>query len=224
MSTSEAIAGMSVDELKKALAEKEGAQKAEQTKKRNNYEKRREGMLNHLGAKAIKLSNLMEELKAQSFEELAGFREQMIEYGDLRGGEKNKGSFEIKNEKFKVQFATQVVKRFDERASMAEAKMNTFLTGFVKARDRKLFNMISGLLRRKEDTGEFDIDLINRLYSMEDQFEDQDWLDAIRLFKEAYSPVGTAQYVRFYKALANGGYEAIVLDFAKVKVAAKETV
>ena len=142
----------------------------------------------------------------------------MMEYGELRGGRKNKGSFEIKNDNWKITFTTNIVKKFDERAYIAEKHINEFLKSFLKKKDVKIHEMVSNLLKRDEESGQFDIDMISRLYSMEDSFNDPNWVKGIELFKQSYVPYNTAQYVRFYQLNeVTNAYDNLLLDFAKVK-------
>lgn len=206
-----------VEELQEMLAKKTEAQQKELNRKRRSYEHAREELLDRYGQEAESLYKRMLELKEEATNDLSGFRSLMLEYGDLRNGDKNKGNFEIKNERFKIVVSSQTLKTFDERAELAEAKIKEFLTGFVKKRDKEVFELVNALLERNETNGDFDIGLINRLYKMEDKYDDQNWIDGIRMFKEAYNPSGTAKYIRFFRKTSNGGWESLVLDFAKLK-------
>ncbi len=217
--TKQVVKELSIEEMEELLKEKKAEKQREENEKREAYEKERDELIYDLGAVALGLYNDMKSLKRRSMNKLTVFRDKMMEYGDLRGGENNKGSFEIKNERFKIQFSSKVVKKYDERALLAEAKMNEFLTTFVKKRDKKLYDFISSLMKRKEETGEFDHDMISRLYARENDYDDPNWKEAIKLFKESYSPSSTARYIRFSVALPDGGWDQIVLDFAKIKAA-----
>ena len=87
----------------------------------------------------------------------------------------------------------------------------------MKKRDKQTFEIVSALLQRNEKNGDFDIGLINRLYKLEDKYDDENWKEGIRLFKQAYNPSGTAHYIRFYKKNENGAWDNVVLDFAKIR-------
>lgn len=208
---------MSTEELSALLKEKKKQESKQRESLRTQYEKDRDEIIKTLTTKAQAASKGLAELKELAMRLLPEFRQRMLDYGSIRNGKKNKGTFEIKNELMKITFTSHVNKTFDERAEMAEQKLKDFLATTVKKRDIKLHDMILSLLSRNERTGDFDISLINRLYKMEDQFDDPNWVDAIRLFKESYSPTGTAQYVRFWVKGESGGWEAVLLDFAKIK-------
>lgn len=213
-----ALADISIDEIKELLAEKEAAAIKAKKDARDNYERRREEMINTLSGFAVGLQGQMRDLKHEAFMELAKFRLEMLEYGDIRGGANNKGSFELKNERFKIKFSSQVNKCFDERAELAEKKLKEFLASFVKKKDKSAYDLIITLLERNSKTGDFDFDLINRLYKMKDRFQNPLWIEALEMFMESYSPNGTAQYIQFFeKNPTNNGWDAVVLDFAKLK-------
>lgn len=209
---------LSIDELKEQLRQAQKEQKEKQERERKDYEEARDTLINELAGFAVNLNGQMCDLKHEAMRQMTAFRARMLEYGSLRGGEKNKGSFEIKNDKYKVTFSSNIVKAFDERAELAEKKIKQFLTSFVKKRDKETFKLVNALLERNEKSGDFDIGLINRLYKLEDSYDDPSWKEGIRLFKEAYNPSGTAYYIRFFERNENtGSWDAIILDFAKVK-------
>ena len=217
-----ALADMSIEEIQELLREKEQAANKEKQRKRKDYEAAKEEMINTLGGFATSLCNQMRDLKLEAFRELAQFRVKMMEYGEIRGKENNKGSFEVKNDHYKIVYKSQVNKNFDERAELAEAKLKEFLSTFVKKKDRAAFDLVSALLERNS-AGDFDFDLINRLYKMRDRFDNPLWIDALDMFMESYSPYGTAQYIQFYeKDVTNNAWNPVVLDFAKLKALPNE--
>ena len=210
------LSKVSTEDLKKALAEKNQSEKAAAEKKRKEYERDKEELINWMGKKAGEVSAALTEFKKTGFEKLESFRAVMLDYGAIRKGERNKGNFEIKNEDFKIIFSSQVKHAFDERSLMAEKKLKNWLEGFVKNRDKKLHKFIMGLMERNHKTGDLDIKNINRIYKMENDFEDQDWKDAIKLFKESYNPVGTTLYVRTYKRNERNGWDLIDLNYSSI--------
>lgn len=216
------IEGMSTAELEQMLKERKKAEREEKKERRAAYEQERDALVEELSDFAMALHGQMLDLKYEAMKKLTKFREVMLEYGSLRRGEHNKGSFEIKTDKYKIKFTSQINKRFDERADLAETKLKEFLLKTVKKRDQESYRMIMALLERTKG-GDFDIDLINRLYTMEDAFDDPLWKEALSLFKESYSPIGTAVYVQFSRKVeSNNSWENIVLDFAKIKADSNE--
>lgn len=212
-----------IAELEAQLAELKEAEKKEREQKRRAYKNSKEALINELGNEALELHKLLTDFKNRAMQRLADFRIEMLEYGDLRGGNKNKGNFELKNEKFKINYTNQVIKSFNELSKVAEQHINEFLKSFLKKKDKKTHDFISNIMERDEASGQFDIDMINRLYTMEDSFDDPNWKLGIKLFKESYVPANTAQYSRFaILDPATGVWTNLVLDFAKIKAAVQE--
>jgi len=213
-----ALADMSIEEIQELLAEKQAADRKAKKLAKENYEAEKAELINSVGGFSVHARDILLDLKYESFKRLLLFRQKMLEYGDIRGKENNKGSFELKNENYKIVFRSQVNKCFDERAELAEKKLKEFLTTFVKRKDQNAYKLIIALLERNQKTGDFDFDLINRLYKMRDDFQNPLWTEALDMFMESYSPYGTAQYIQFFeKNPTNNCYEAVVLDFAKLK-------
>ena len=68
------------------------------------------------------------------------------------------------------------------------------------------------LLERKK--GDLDIQLVQKLYSMEDRFDDENWREGIRLLKESYSYNHSKDYLSFFKKGNNNEWEGINLNFS----------
>lgn len=213
----------SVEELEQLLQERKQLANKEREAQRKAYERKRELLINDLVETAVKLSEQLSELKGRAFMQLSEFREDMLEYGELRGKDKNKGSFSIQNEHYKIVFRHQVIKGFDERAELAEHKLKEFLSSFVKKKDRNAYKLVMGLLERNAKTGDFDVNLINRLYKMRNDFNNPLWHEALDMFQESYSPNNTAQYIQFYKRTPDtNNYQQVLLDFAKNRMPSKK--
>lgn len=210
------ISKLSTEELEKALAEKKQAEKAAAEEQRKQYEGEKENIINSLGKKAEGISSQLNEFKVICFTDIEGFRQKMLAYGDIKNGKNNKGNFEIKNDNYKIIYSSQPKQEFDERSELAEEKLKKFLSSFVRKRDKQLYELIMSMLERNSKTGALDISNINRLYKMEDKFDDQDWRDALRLFKESYNITGTNIYVRVYKHNDRNGWDLINLNFSSI--------
>jgi hypothetical protein len=209
-----ATAEMTTEQLEQLLNDRKQQEREAAAAARAEYEAIRNKNINTLAIHAVNLSKALAEFKASSAYALESFKNMMLEYGDIRKGKDNKGSFEIKNEQFKIVVASQVKKSFDERSILAEEKLKEFLLIFVKKKNRSIYNLVMALLERNSITGDFDITNINRLYKMENDFDDPNWVEAIKLFKESFNATGTTIYVRFYERNANNGWGLINLNFS----------
>ncbi|MDO9554559.1 DUF3164 family protein [Rhodonellum sp.] len=209
------IAELSDDELKAFLKEREKKARNEKAKKEKDYQLKKNQLVRELVHKAQGLQDILKEFKDQGYKDLKNFYEIMQEHGNVKSG--HKGNFMLKSDNgdFKVEFCNHVNKEFDERAEMAADNLNTFLETFMKKKDLVSYEYIKGLSEKKND--KFDVNLVGRLFKMEDKFDDPHWKKAIELFKASYTEVDTTQYIRFFvRNEQNGQYENINLNFASV--------
>lgn len=209
------LSKLSAADLEAALAEKKAAEKKEAEERKLAYEKDRNELVIEIVTKALDVHEILNTFKEESFKHMNSWFERMREYGTAKEDQEN---FQLVSAdgNLKVLFNRNVTKGFDERSKLAEAKLKEFLNGFVKKRDKVLYEFIMGVLERNTVTGDLDISNINRLYAMEDKFEDESWKEALKLFKESYVERSTKYYARFFKKNENNGWDAIKLDYAAV--------
>ncbi len=210
------LTALSTRELEKALEVRKAKENAEREARRTEYETEKAALISNLGNTALITAEALKDFKANAMNNVRNFRTKLLEYGQLRKGEANKGNFEIKNDDFKITFSSQVRKCFDERSELAEEKLKSFLGSFVKKRDKDLHDLVLSLLERNPKSGDLDISNIQRLYKLEDRFDNDDWREAIRLFKESYNPEGTAYYVRFFQRDEDNAWKLINLNFSSL--------
>lgn len=209
------LAKLSTADLEAALATKKAEEKKQEQERKATYEKDRNELVIEIVTKALDVHEILNTFKEESFKHMNNWFERMREYGAAKEDQEN---FQLVSAdgNLKVLFNRNVTKGFDERSKLAEAKLKEFLNGFVKKRDKVLYEFIMGILERNTVTNELDISNINRLYAMEDKFEDESWKEALKLFKESYVERSTKYYARFFKKNESNGWDAIKLDYAAV--------
>lgn len=214
MST-EVLENLTDEELEQLLEKRRKAKQREELARRKKYEQDREDLINDLMLAADNIHQMLSQFKSDSFNRIDQFAERMQEYGDVSGN--SKGGFSLENAEgtMKVKYSSQTKKGFDERADMAEQKLKSFLERFVKVRNKETYKLVLQLLERT-NSGDFDDKLIMKLWNMENDFDDQDWRDAIKLFKESYNPRATTKYMNFYRRDDKGAWRLINLNFASV--------
>lgn len=207
-------AQLTEEELEKLLAEKKKQKQVAEKKAREEYEKARDQLVNNLHETALQLNSKLGVFKDGCMKALTDFYARMQEYGDARG---SKGNFTLfsNDGELKISYKVKQISSFDERADLAEEKLTNFLERFIKARNKKTYKLVMSLLERT-NAGDFDINLINRLYKMENDFDDPDWTEAIKLFKESYAPRGTASYVTFHRRDEQGKFQNLTLNFSSI--------
>ncbi|CAA0152088.1 DUF3164 family protein [Tenacibaculum maritimum] len=175
------------------------------------YESLKEETLNMLGTKSIEINEIMSAFKKDAFESMQTLYSLLQEYSSRH--KDGVGNFKIENDLFKISYKRQGKATFDERSDQAEKHILDFLnTRYSGDQDTK--DLITSLLERKN--GDLDINLIQKLYQMEDRFNDPNWKKGIELLKESYKYCHSKDYIAFEKKTETGEYLPIVLQFSKV--------
>lgn len=187
---------MSTEELEALLATRRKEEKEREKRERKELEEECTQILNKLFAMAETASNAINALLKSSAEDSVSLREKLNNYGLIRSN--SKGGFHIKDDTRKIIFAHRTECEYDFRASKAEELLKDFLTDFVKKRDIKMYNVVSALLERNKE-GNLEYSRIQSLYSLENEFDDPRWKEAIRLFKESFKSVGSYITPQFYR-------------------------
>lgn len=205
---------MSTQELEQFLAERKRKENERKAAERKAYEEIREDLINDLHAGAEKVQSLLTEFKKVAFSGLADFYELLC--SQTNRSEESKGNFKIVSADGlrKIEFNRNDAGYFDERADMGEKHIIEFVSEkFANDEDTKA--LVLNLLERKK--GKLDIKLVQRLYKMEDRFDDHNWKTGIQLLKESWQ-IGDAKfYVNFYKKDESGeAWQHIALNLANV--------
>lgn len=119
------------------------------------------------------------------------------EYGKLKRPEQL--GFVVSDIDFKMQVKGSKVKGFDERADIAEKRLVEFLNDWVKNSEKgandPMYKLAMMMIRRNE-AGDLDYKSISNLYELESDFNNPEYSDIMRLFKESNTVEATA--IHFY--------------------------
>ena len=176
-----------------------------------SYNSLKEDTLTDLCNQALHLNNHLKIFKEKTFNDLNTIYELLQEYSDRH--KDGKGNFKIDNQTFRISYKKQGKPSFDERSVQAEKHIIDFLTTRYSG-DKDTKDLIMSLLERKKD--ELDINLIQKLYQMEDRFDNEHWKKGISLLKESYSYSHSKDYIRFEKKDEKGSWETINLQFSNI--------
>ena len=171
--------------------------KKEETDKRRNYQKKRSLLLSTAEKKLRKYVKVGTEFKDWMRTAAEDFYNDMKEYGELKRDEQL--GFTISNDTFRIQVKGNRVKRFDERADIAEKRLIDYLSKWIIQRGdgekNPIYKLAMSLLQRNE-YGDLDYKSISRLYELEDDFNDAEYSDIMQLFRESNTVEGNV--IRFY--------------------------
>lgn len=188
---------------KRSIEQKEAQRKA--------YEDLKDETINKLCKRACEIHDTLADFKTESFEDMQSLYTILQEYSSRHAD--GKGNFKIENADFRISYKRQGKPTFDERSLQAEKHIIDFLNSRYSG-DQDTKDLIMSLLERKN--GDLDINLIQKLYQMEDRFDDKNWKRGIELLKESYKYSHSKDYIRFERKTETGEFSPIVLQFSKI--------
>ncbi len=202
---------LSTEELEAALAQKRESERLTRENQRKSYESLKIETIQDLAPMADELSLSLMRFRDKAFTQLGTLYSLLQDYSKRH--QDGKGNFKIENNDFRILFKRQGKGTFDERSEQAEKHIIDFLnTRYNGDLDTK--DLILSLMERKK--GDLDINMIQKLYNMEDRFDDENWREGIRLLKESYSFKHSKDYISFFKKGRNNQWEGINLNFSNI--------
>ena len=202
---------MTVAELEAQLVEARQQENAEKALQKQGYEDLKNGVILNLCQQAITLNTELKLFKTDAFESMAAVYECLQEYSNRHAD--GKGNFRIECEDFRINYKRQNKATFDERSHQAEMHIIDFVnTKFESDVDTR--DLIMSLLERKK--GELDIQLVQKLYAMENRFQDENWKRGIELLKESYQSSHSKDYIGFEQRDSKGEWNNINLQFSNI--------
>lgn len=207
----------SLEELEQALAQRLEQVKKREAEKREAYEKLRAELVNAIREKVLLTVAAVKNLSDFLTSEINAFRSIMSEYGQLR--DPGQMSFKIENSGFRIWVKTNKVKRFDERADVAAARLIEFLQAWIKRAEQgennPMYQLAMTLLERNKN-GDLDYKSISKLYDLESRFNDPEYSAIMQLFKESNMIEGTATNYYFEQRNENGVWKRLEPSFNRL--------
>ena len=184
-------------ELAEMLEQKKKEEREESLRRREAYESIRAELVQRMENKVRSVCEEVKGLHTFCVNELGTFRNVLAEYGQLRNADQM--NYKIQEGNFKIEVKACKVKRFDERADAAAARLIDFLKNWIQGkedgRNNPMYQLAMTLLERNKD-GDLDYKSISRLYELEEKFDDPEYTEIMKLFKESNVVEGTS--VNFY--------------------------
>ena len=130
-------------------------------------------------------------------EQAEAYYEVLAEYGKLK--RKDQIGYDLSDNDFRMKVKGNRVKKFDERADIAEKRLVDFLNEWIKGQDgggkNPMYKLAMAMIQRNE-VGDLDYKSISRLYDLEDDFNDTEYTEIMNLFRESNIVEGTS--INFY--------------------------
>ncbi|WP_026725521.1 DUF3164 family protein [Flavobacterium sasangense] len=205
------LSQLSPEELQAELDRRNADIIAGKQRQRKAYEDLKEQTIISLCTGALTINETLKAFKLKAFEDMQTIYEMLKEYSSRHAD--GKGNFRIEHGKYRVSYKRQGKPTFDERSHQAEKHIIDFVNSkFENDVDTK--DLVMSLLERKK--GELDINLVQKLYAMEDRFQDENWKRGIELLKESYSFSHSKDYIGFEVKNDKGEWLPINLQFSNI--------
>lgn len=208
---------VSAEELEQLLAKKKQQENEAKLKRREAYESIRAEVVQKIENKVRAVASDVLGLFVFVTEETEAFRELMAEYGQLiRPGQL---SYTLQEGNFKVEVKTNKVKKFDERADVAAARLIEFLQAWInrseKGTNDPMYQLAMTLLERNK-YGDLDYKSISKLYDLDERFNDPNYTAIMTLFKESNIVEATATNFYFWEKSELGVWKKIEPSFNRL--------
>lgn len=211
------LSNLTSKELEELLEKKRNEENAEKQRRREAYEAIRADVISRIELKVRAVTEEVRALFDFVTDETTAFYQVMQEYGQLRYD--NQMSYTISSGNFKVEVKANKVKRFDERADIAAARLIEFLQTWIqnssKGADDPMYQLAMLLLERNK-YGDLDYKNISKLYDLEERFNSDEYSAIMRLFKESNVTEGTATNFYFYERTKMGVWRKLEPSFNRL--------
>ena len=168
--------------------------------------------------RAKQAHKMLAELKFNTFDEIASFVDlSSAEYGITRGGIKGNLRLHSFDGKFRIEVSNADFIDFGHQLHHAKELVDQCLHEWSEDARPEIQVLISGA---------FDVDKQGNLSTAKIlalrriDIDDAKWKQAMQAIADSMTTSMSKKYVRFYERDEDGGYEAISLDFAKIKAVA----
>lgn len=214
---SEDIKKLSPAERQKLLAELQSQEAVDRERSRESYVSIRADVVTRIEHKVRAVTEDVKSLAKFVSEEAEAFYKIMAEYGQLRNEDQK--SFTIQHDNFRILVKSNKVKRFDERADVAAARLVEFLQEWISQRpngtEDPMYQLAMILLERNRN-GDLEYKSVSKLYELESRFNNEVYSDIMRLFKESNVVEGNAINYYFAEKTKLGVWRKIEPSFNRI--------
>ena len=191
------LSTLSMDEKRAYLVLLQEDVKREESRKREAFEALRLETILEIKQKFMDYLQHGKEFKKWLCEQAETYYGILAEYGNLK--RKDQIGYDLSDDDFRMKVKGQHVKKFDERADIAEKRLVDFLNEWIKVQDgggkNPMYKLAMAMIQRNE-VGDLDYKSISRLHDLEDDFNDTEYTEIMNLFRESNIVEGTS--INFY--------------------------
>lgn len=211
------LKNMTTEQLEKLLEQKRAEERQAADQKRKDYEAIRADFVNRMAAETRKITDQVRKFYDLVVAETDTFRQIMQEYGATRHDAQL--GYSVQEGDFRLEVKCNRIKRFDERADAAAARLIEFLKAWIgereKGTDDPMYQLAMTLLERNRK-GDLDYKSVSKLYELEGQFGDPEYSQIMQLFKESNVVEGSAINFYFHQRDERGVWHKIEPSFNRM--------
>lgn len=211
------LKNVTTEQLEEMLKQKKEQDRIAAQKKRDAFEGIRADVSNRIEQKVRAITLDVKSLFDFVVDETMAYYDVLKEYGQLKRDDQM--SFSIPADKFKIEVKTNKVKKFDERADIAAARLIDYLQLWIKNSqkgvDDPMYQLAMTLLERNQ-FGDLDYKSISKLYDLESKFSDTEYGEIMQLFRESNIIEGTATNFYFWEKTSLGVWRKIEPSFNRM--------
>ena len=210
------ITEMTSEEIKEFLAKKTKAEEKKRKRERQAYISERDANINELIEEALELNERMLNFKQKVAAKMQHQHEKLDGYGSIRANSKGGFSITHSDNTMKIVRRRDTEPKWDERSEKAVLLIKEFLNDVVKKRFAKMYNILMGFLVRNKN-GDLEYSRVMEMLAHEKEFDDERWVEGLRLLKESFSNVLKAYGFELkHKATDGDKWDNINLNFSSL--------
>lgn len=177
-------------------------------------DKLRDEVVMQIVAAARQQRQTLAAFKLESMQKIADFTDlSASEYGVEYGGTKGNVTLVSFDGRYKLIRAVGEHRVFDERIQAAKKLIDDCISEWSVGANEKIMAMIDHAFRVNKQ-GKIDINQVLGLRQL--NIDDAKWNEAMDAIADAIQVTGTSQYLRIYERQADGNYQQISLDLARL--------
>lgn len=216
MTNTKSIEEMSPEELEAILKEKKKAQRAAQSKRERDYERKKDNFVLSTVQQFQSIQEMLRNTKHEVVSRGNALFDELHEIYERDKKDIKQFSLVSADGLHKVVIERAERQGFNEKAEIAIDKIKDILRNKFAARNQVMYRVIDGILM-KNKKGDYDERLVSKLRKFEPEIDDPKFSEALDLLSQSFVLTGTALYVRAYhKRDLDGKWEDITVQFSSL--------
>lgn len=211
------LTNLSADQLAELLEKKRAEEQEAANGNRVAYESLRMDFVCRIRRELQIAMRIMSEFRDLVVKDSASFYDILKDYGQLRSDDQR--GFTVQLDNFKIEVKSNTVKGFDERADIAAERLIKFLRDWIKNRDKgeddPMYQLAMTMIERNR-YGQLDYKSVSKLYDLDSKFNDPEYSEIMKLFKESNVAERTATNFYFWEKTELGVWRKLEPSFNRM--------